>query len=89
MPGQKLKVQNALFDFLRASLIPVLCSDVTACSARNIHCSLIVIFAVGAFPHKFSVFVCYNLNLAGVAALLAIVAFCIEFGIHDVIVNVL
>src|SRR5574344_521985 len=80
-------MQYTLFDFLRAPLIPVLCADVAACSARDIHCCLIAVAAVRTFPDEFSVIISLYLNLARVAALLAEIALRIEFGIHDVVVD--
>jgi hypothetical protein len=82
-------MQYTLFDFLRASLVPVLCADIAARSARDIHRGLITVAAVRAFPDKLSVIISLYLDLARVAALLAEVALRIEFGIHDVVVDVL
>ena len=82
-------MQNALFNFLSASLIPVLCSDVATCSAGNIHFCLVCVSAVWTLPDQFSVSICDNANFASVTAFLATVGFCIQLRIHYVFVNVL
>ena len=48
-------MQNALAYLLSTSLIPVLCTDVTAGAARNVHGVLVGISAVRAFPDKLAV----------------------------------
>ena len=84
-----LQVQDALLDFLRSALVPILRSDVAASSASHVHRGLVAVLAVGAFPNKLSVLVGDDLDLAGVAALLAAVALCVKLGVHDVLVDVL
>lgn len=84
-----LQMENALLDFLGASLVPVLCSDVSACTAGDIHCCLVCIAAVRALPDKFLVHIFFDFDFTGVAAFLAEVALCIELGIHYVVVDVL
>ena len=82
-------MQNAFFYFLRSSLIPILSADVAASATRNVHRALVAVLAVRTFPNEFSVGIVYNLDLTCEAALLAAVAFRVEFGIHDVFINVL
>ena len=65
-------MQNPFLNFLSASLIPELSTNITAGTARNIHSSLIAVTTLRAFPNKLSV-ILNNLNLAGKAALLAAV----------------
>ena len=84
-----LQMENALLDFLGASLVPVLCSDVSACTAGDIHCCLVCIAAVRALPDKLAVPVLLDLDFTGVTASLAEVALCVELGVHDVVVDVL
>ena len=84
-----LQMKYSFFDFLGTPLIPELCSDIAACSSCNIHLVLITVATVRAFPYKFSVIICYNLYLSVITAYLAIVALCIKFSIHDIVINVL
>ena len=80
-------MQHSVIDLLSASLIPVLAADVSAGAANHIHGALVTVVAAGAFPYKL-VIILYDLYLTGEAALLAIVATGIHFGVHDVIVDV-
>ena len=82
-------MKYALLNFLGASLVPVLCSDVSACTAGDIHCCLVCIAAVRALPDKLAVPVLLDLDFTGVTASLAEVALCVELGVHDVVVDVL
>ena len=82
-------MQHALFNFLGSALVPVLGSDIAAGSAGYVHGGLVGVAALRAFPDELSVVVFYNLDFAGVAALLAAVRFCVELGVHDVFVDVL
>ena len=82
-------MQHSLFDFLCSSLVPELCSDIPARSARNIHSGLISVPAHRALPYELAVMIRYDLNLAVVSALLAVIALCVEFCVHDIVVNIL
>ena len=84
-----LQMKYALLNFLGAPLVPVLGADVAACTASNVHCCLVCISAVRALPDKFLVHIFFDFDFTGVAAFLAEVALCIEFGIHYVVVDVL
>ena len=81
-------MQNSLFDFLCSSLIPILRADISAGTAGNVHLILILVTAVGASPNELSVLIFNNLDLAVVAAALAIVALGIKLGIHNIVVNI-
>ena len=74
-------MENALADFLGAPLVPILRAYVSACAAGYIHLILVFVAAFWALPDEFAVFVLYNFYLSVEAAYLAIVAFCIEFGL--------
>ena len=80
-------MKNSIFDFLRSALIPELRSDVTACSARNVHLRLVAVMAMRAFPKKLSVLF-HDSDFPVVAANLTVIALGIQFGVHDIIVNV-
>ena len=82
-------MQYAFLNFLCAALVPVLGSDVTAGAAGNVHCRLVAVSALRAFPDEFAVFVFDYLNFAGVTTFLAAVALGVEFSVHDVFVDVL
>ena len=73
-----LQVQHPLFDFLRPSLVPELCPDITAGTSRHIHFILVAVAAVGAFPQELSVLF-HNLDLACVTALLAEITLGVQF----------
>ena len=79
-------MEHPFLDFLCASLIPVLCTDVTAGTACNIHLILVSVAAVGAFPDELAVFFA-DFDFTVVAALLAVVGLCIELSVNDVIVD--
>lgn len=68
-------MKHAFFYFLRPSLVPELCADITAGAPRHTHRIFIPVFTVWAFPGKFSMLVRYNLNFTVVSALAAIIAF--------------
>ena len=82
-------MKNSLFNLLSSALIPELCSDVSAGSARYVHLVLITVSAVGAFPNELAVFVVNDLDLTVVSAYLAVIALGIKLCVHDVLVDVL
>ena len=65
-----LQMQNSVLDFLGATLIPILCTDVATGTTGNIHFALIGVATLGADPDQFAV-IFLNLNFAVVATLLA------------------
>ena len=69
-------------------MIPVLGADIAAGTAGNIHLTLIGIAAVGADPNKLAV-IFLNLNLAVKTAFLTVVGLGVQFGLHDVVVDIL
>ena len=81
-------MQDSFFDFLCATLIPVLRSDVSAGSAGYIHRCLVFVAAVRTLPYELVVAVGHNLYFTSVTAFLAAVRFCVELSVHDVLVDV-
>ena len=84
-----LQMKHSLLNLLSSSLIPELCSDISASSSCNIHLILITVSAVRALPYKLSVIICNNLNLPCVATFLTIITLSIKLRIHNIIINVL
>ena len=80
-------MQYPLFDFLCSSLVPILCAYIAAGSSGNVHFILIGIAAVRAFPDKLAMLVLDDVDLAVVAANMAIIALGIKLGVHDIVVN--
>ena len=78
-------MKHALANLLRAALIPELRTNVAAGSAGNIHLVLVAISAVRAFPNELSA-IFDNLNFAVIAADLTVIALCVQFGIHDIVI---
>ena len=80
-------MKNSVLDLLRSSLIPILRSDITAGTARDVHPRLIAVLAIRAFPNKLSVLILRDLYLTVITANLAIIALCIQLGIHNIVVD--
>ena len=80
-------MQNSILDFLGSSLVPVLSTDITAGSSRNVHLGLITVLAVGAFPNELAVFILLDEYLAVVSANLAEVTLGIKLSVHNVVVD--
>ena len=81
-------MQNSVLNLLCSALIPKLCSYIAAGTAGNIKLILILVAAVRAAPNKFALFF-NDFDFAVISANLAIIALCVELGIHDMIVNIL
>ena len=79
-------MEHALFDLLRSTLIPILGTDIAAGTACHVHLGLVGVAAVRAFPDQLAV-ILNDLDLAVKAALLALIGFGIQLGIHDIVVN--
>ena len=82
-----LQVQNSVADLLRATLVPELGANVAAGAAGDVQLLLVAVAAVRALPHQLAV-VLDDLDLAVVAAHLAIIALGVELRVHDVVVDV-
>ena len=80
-------MQDAVLDFLRAALIPELGADIPAGSTGNMHLALVAVAAIGAFPNEFAGFVFDDFDFAGIAAILAKVAFGVELRVDDRVVD--
>ena len=78
MHSPLLQVHYTVADFLRATLIPELGTDVSAGAASNVQFILIAVAAVGAFPHQLAV-IFYDLDFAVIAANLTIIALGVQF----------
>ena len=81
-------MQHPVPDFLRPSLVPVLGADIPAGTTGDIHLALVLVAAVRAVPDELAVFL-DNLDLAVVAADLAVVAFGVQLGVEDRVLDVL
>ena len=82
----RLQVQNAVADFLRASLIPVLRADIAASPTRYVHFALVGVPATRTAPNQFAVLL-GDFNLAVPAADLTVIAFRVQFRVDDVVVD--
>ena len=81
-----LQMQHAILDFGGAALVPELGTDVAAGAAGNVQLALVAVMAVRALPHQLAV-VLHDLDLAVIAAHLAVVALGVQFCVHDVIID--
>ena len=81
-----LQVQNPILDLLGASLVPELGADVAAGSSGHVHLVLVGVAALGADPYQLAV-VLLDLDLAVIAADLAVVGLGVQLGVDDVVVN--
>ena len=79
-------MKHSFLDLLCTSLIPVLRSDITAGTARNVHLIGVIVAALRAGPHKLSAIVLYD-DLAVKAALLAVIALGVKLRIHYIVVD--
>ena len=75
-------------DFFCTSSTPILASNITAGATGDIHGVLISVAAIGAFPDKFVALLHY-LDVTTVPTLLAVVRFCIQLSIEDVVIVLL
>ena len=67
-------MKYAVFNLLRPALIPEVCSDVATGSTGNEQVVLVTVATVRALPDKLAILVGHDLNLAIIAANLAVVA---------------
>ena len=79
-------MQHAVLDFGGAALVPELGTDVAAGAAGNVQLALVAVMAVRALPHQLAV-VLHDLDLAVIAAHLAVVALGVQLCVHDVIID--
>ena len=82
-------MQHAILDFLGTALVPELGADVAAGSPGYAHLVLVPVAAVGAFPYQLAVFIFHDFDFSVVAADHAVVALGVQFGVHDIFINVL
>ena len=86
VPVFQLQVQNSVFNFLGAPLVPELCSDVAAGTTCNIHLALVGITTLGTGPDQLSVFF-FDPDLTVKAAALAIITLGIQLSINNIVIN--
>ena len=81
-----LQMQHSVFDFLRPTLVPELGSDIAAGTSCYEQLILVAVATVRAFPDQLAGIVSDDLDLAVIAAHLAVVALRIKLCIYDIIV---
>ena len=79
-------MQHPFFYLPGSSLRPEGTSDITTSTPSYIHLSLVTIATLRAFPQEFAILL-HNLYLAIKTTDLAVIRFCIQFSVHDVIVD--
>ena len=79
-------MQHPILDLLCPALVPELGADITAGAAGNVQLVLVTVAALGALPHQLAV-ILNDLDLAVVAAALAVIGLGVQFGVHDVIID--
>ena len=82
-----LQVQHPVLDLLGPALVPILGTDVAAGPAGHVHLGLVGVAAVGADPNELAILVVADLDLAVVAAALAVVRLGVQLRVHDVVVD--
>ena len=82
-------MEHALADLLGPALVPELGADVTAGAAGNAHAGLVAVAADRALPDQLTGIVLDDHDLAVIAAALTVIALGVEFGVHDVVVDIL
>lgn len=80
------QVQDAVSDLLRPALVPELSTDIPARAAGHVQLMLVPVAALGAFPDQFAT-VLDDLDLAVVAAHLAVITLGVQLCVHDVVVD--
>lgn len=81
-------MQYPLLDLLRPSLIPELCADIAAGPSGYIHFILVPVAAARTFPDQLAVSIVDNVDLSVKTALLAVIALCVQFCVHNIIIYV-
>ena len=79
-------MQHSVLDLGGSALVPELGADVAAGAAGDVQLVLVAIVALGAFPDQLAV-LGHDLDLAVVAADLAVVTLGVQLGVHDVLVD--
>ena len=83
----KLQMKNSILNFACSSLVPILCSYVTAGPSGNVHLGLIAVLAVGALPNKLAVSILNDHDLTVISANLTEVALCIKLCVHNIVID--
>ena len=76
-------MQHSRLDFLRFAEVPEIFSQITAGAARNVHLGVVLVMTDGALP----LIVVVDYDFSVVAAYVAVVRLCVEFGVKYVVVN--
>ena len=79
-------MQHSVLDLSGSALVPELGADVAAGAAGDVQLVLVAVVALGALPDQLAV-LGHDLDLAVVAADLAVVALGVQLGIHNVVVD--
>ena len=79
-------MQHSVLDLGGSALVPELGTDVAAGAAGDVQLVLVAVVALGAFPDQLAV-LGHDLDLAVVAADLAVVALGVQLGVHDVLID--
>ena len=79
-------MQHSVLDLGGSALVPELGADVAAGAAGDVQLVLVAVVALGAFPDQLAV-LGHDLDLAVVAADLAVVALGVQLGVDDVVVD--
>ena len=79
-------MQHSVLDLGSSALVPELGADVAAGAAGDVQLVLVAVVALGAFPDQLAV-LRHDLDLAVVAADLAVVTLGVQLGVHDVLVD--
>ncbi len=79
-------MQHSVLDLGSSALVPELGADVAAGAAGDVQLVLVAVVALGAFPDQLAV-LGHDLDLAVVAADLAVVTLGVQLGVHDVLVD--
>ena len=79
-------MQHPILDLLCPALVPELGADIAAGAAGNVQLVLVAVAALGALPHQLAV-ILHDLDLAVVAAALAVIRLGVQLGVHDVVVD--
>ena len=79
-------MQHSILDLGGAALIPELGADVAAGAAGDIQLVLVAVVTLRALPNQLAVLL-HDLDLAIVAADLAVVTLSVQLGVHDVLID--
>ena len=79
-------MKDSVLDLLGTSLIPELCSDISAGTSCHKEGVLVAVATVRTLPDQFAVIVCNYLDLSVIAALFTVVALGVELGVENIVI---